>query len=141
MRFFICAFLMLVLVSFTQNDHNCSLTVKVSNFRSIKGVLEIGLYRVPSSFPKVGQTYRMVRVKVESSDVTYTFTNLAADNYAVCVYHDENSNKVCDKNVIGIPTEGYGFSNNIRPRWSAPDFDECATHLVSQKTFRIQLIN
>jgi uncharacterized protein (DUF2141 family) len=141
MRSFIISFLLFVLASFIPNDQHCSLTIKVTNFRSVKGVLEIGLYRDPSSFPKVGQTHRMVRVKVESSEETYTFTNLSSDKYAVCVYHDENSNKVCDKNVIGIPTEGFGFSNNIRPRWSAPDFDECAIHLINQKTFRIQLIN
>ena len=32
--------------------------------------------------------------------------------YAVKLYHDENQNKKLDKNFFGIPTEGYGFSND-----------------------------
>lgn len=47
--------------------------------------------------------------------------------YAVTVYHDENGNKKFDKNFLGIPKEGYGFSNNPgfplrRPRHSELSF-------------------
>ena len=43
-----------------------------------------------------------------------------AGSYAVVVYHDANSNGVLDQGLFGIPTEGYGFSNNVRPRFHAP---------------------
>ena len=113
----------------------------MNNFKTSKGVLEIGLYREPSKFPKVGQTYRMVRVKIEKNEANYTFVNLESDDYAVCVYHDANTNKICDRNILGIPTESYAFSNNIKPRLSAPDFEECSASLNADKTFRIQLIH
>jgi len=35
-----------------------------------------------------------------------------------------NNNGKCDKNMIGYPTEGFGFSQNYKPRLSAPSFDQ-----------------
>ncbi len=40
-------------------------------------------------------------------------------------FHDENSNSLLDKkNLFGIPKEGYGFSNNIRPKFRGANFEE-----------------
>ena len=40
------------------------------------------------------------------------FTDLTPGKYAVRLMHDENDNGKLDSNVVGMPTEGYGFSNN-----------------------------
>ena len=47
--------------------------------------------------------------------------------WAVQAYHDENANEQVDRNLLGIPTEGLGFSNDARfrfgpPRWSDAQF-------------------
>ena len=34
---------------------------------------------------------------------------------------DENNNGVLDKNILGFPTEVYGFSRNVREFYNAPD--------------------
>ena len=44
--------------------------------------------------------------------------------YAVGVLHDENRNGRIDTGLFGIPTEGYGVSNNPRPRRRAARFGE-----------------
>ena len=116
------------------------LTVKLTNIQSQNGVIEIGLYKDPERFPKVGQTHGMVRVKPNGHELIYHFVNLEAGPYAVCIYHDENNNKVCDKNLIGIPTEAYAFSNNFRPKWSAPVFDDCSTMVDKDKTISIKMV-
>ena len=46
--------------------------------------------------------------------------------YAVAIYHDENGNKKFDKNFFGLPTEGFGFSNNPGILFGPPDHDEAA---------------
>ena len=43
-------------------------------------------------------------------------------------YHDENSNGKLDADETGLPTEGYGVSNNARevlspPQWSKASFE------------------
>ncbi|RXR06204.1 DUF2141 domain-containing protein [Pseudoxanthomonas composti] len=61
------------------------------------------------------------------------FRDLPAGRYAVQVMHDENGNGRLDTNIIGMPTEGYGFSNNPRVM-RKPTFDEAAFELPEQGT-------
>jgi len=42
------------------------------------------------------------------------------------VFHDENNNALLDKNFFGIPTENYGFSQNVRGTLGAPEFEAAA---------------
>jgi len=126
-------------LSFGQKNHH-TLSVKITGIQNQHGVIEIALYKDPEKFAKVGQTYRIVRLKPEGTTLLHDFDNLEPGTYAVCLFHDENNNKVCDKNFFGIPTEAYAFSNNIRPRFSVPSFEECATHLDKNKTFVIKMV-
>ena len=127
-----------IVSSFAQKQY--SLTVKVTGIENYNGEIELALYKDPKKFAKVGQTYRLVRIKPDNSTLTYEFKNLDQGKYAICLFHDENNNKVCDKNFLGIPTEAYAFSNNIRPRLSVPTFEECSTYLDKNKTFSIKIV-
>lgn len=53
-----------------------------------------------------------------------TFSGLEKGKYAAQLYHDENSNSKMDFNKLGIPKEGYGFSNDARGFMSAPAFEK-----------------
>ena len=44
--------------------------------------------------------------------MTLSMPELTAGEYAIMVHHDRNGNDVFDTNVVGIPIEGWGFSNN-----------------------------
>jgi uncharacterized protein (DUF2141 family) len=48
---------------------------------------------------------------------------------AVIAFHDENDNGLLDANALGVPTEGYGFSNNAQGFLSAPSFAAAAVTL------------
>ena len=53
---------------------------------------------------------------------TWAIENLAFGKYAISAYHDVNSNAELDTGLFGIPTEDYGFSNNARAGFGAPDY-------------------
>ena len=55
------------------------------------------------------------------------------------MYHDENKDGKINKNLILIPQEGYGFSNNIKPRFKAPSFKHAAFVLSNDTTIQIKL--
>ncbi|MFZ4543125.1 MAG: DUF2141 domain-containing protein [Saprospiraceae bacterium] len=57
--------------------------------------------------------------------------DLPEGEYAIAVYQDGNRNQQLDTNMFGVPTEAYGFSNNIRPKFRAPSFDEAKFTLNS----------
>jgi len=50
--------------------------------------------------------------------------NLKPGKYAVRYFHDENLNGKMDTNFMGIPTEGYGFSNNAVGKFGPPAFEK-----------------
>ena len=53
-----------------------------------------------------------------------SFENLSAGRYAVRYYHDENVNGKMETNIVGKPTEGYGFSNNVIGKFGPPPFEK-----------------
>jgi uncharacterized protein (DUF2141 family) len=65
---------------------------------------------------------RMVEVTA-TGDVSVRFDDLKPGSYAIMIMHDENNNGKLDSNILGIPKEGYGFSNNPRVM-RQPTFEE-----------------
>ena len=62
-----------------------------------------------------------------------TNVKLPLGEYAITLFVDFNGNKKIDKNILGIPKEPYGFSNNVIGNMSAPTFDQ-AKFLISGPT-------
>lgn len=103
-------------------QHNFS--VEVTGVEPGKGCVFLGLYDKEKGFLDSESQIAVAKVKAVENKVVYTFKNLPDGDYAVAVYQDVNSNGKCDKNMIGYPTEGFGFSKNYKPKFSAPSFDE-----------------
>jgi len=116
------------------------LTVKVTGIIGKKGIIEFGLFDNPDKYASVGGTCRKIRIQNTGNEVSATFQDLPEKKYGVCIYHDENSNDKCDKNFFGIPTEGYGFSNNKKPLFTIPSFDDCAIKVNSDRLISIKIL-
>jgi uncharacterized protein (DUF2141 family) len=101
-----------------------TLTVKVTGLRSRKGQLIFGVFKTAEGFPT--EESRSVNWQVKDADAdTVTFTaSLPPGVYGASVLHDENRNGKMDKNLAGIPLEGYGVTNNPRPALRAATFKE-----------------
>ncbi|KQX86715.1 DUF2141 domain-containing protein [Variovorax sp. Root473] len=56
----------------------------------------------------------------------FVFTDLAPGRYALRVFADENGNGKLDTNLMGMPIERYGFSNDAKGNRGAPDFEAAA---------------
>ena len=117
-----------------------TLTVEVTNIKNKKGKVQIGLYNSYKKFPKVGKTLRMKRIKPTGKTLKYKFTGLSPGKYAIAIYHDENGDNKCNKNMIGVPTEAYAFSRNFRPKFSAPKFSDCSISLKKARLISIKLV-
>jgi uncharacterized protein (DUF2141 family) len=97
-----------------------TLAVTIKDIKNINGDILIGLYDSTSHFPRKVDTGKVV--KVTDKEMKITFAGLRPGNYAVSVLHDENQNKDLDTNKLGIPKEGYGFSNNVTGIIGPPSF-------------------
>jgi uncharacterized protein (DUF2141 family) len=98
------------------------LTVTVENIRSAQGVIRLSLYASPAEWPDNSSKDHDFALKAERGRVVFRLDVLPG-TYAVNGFHDENGNGKFDTNFLGIPEEGYFFSNNVRPFLSAPSFD------------------
>ena len=58
--------------------------------------------------------------------MTVIVPDLPPGRYAVAAYVDDNRNGMQDKNLLGVPKEKYGFSNDVRGTFGPPDFAEAA---------------
>lgn len=101
-----------------------TITIKVTDLRNHEGHLIFGIFRTADGFPT--QSTKSVDWQVKDIDAdTVIFTaSLPPGKYGASVLHDENGNGQMDKNAIGVPQEGYGVTNNPKPRFRAARFDE-----------------
>jgi uncharacterized protein (DUF2141 family) len=101
--------------------------VVVKGMRNNKGRLGCTLFKGPDGFPrdKKKQFAGMWAPKQHHEGVCL-FTGAPAGEYAVAVLDDTNENGKMDFNMIGLPTKGYGFSNDAKATLSAPSFTAAA---------------
>ncbi len=107
-------------------DATATIVLEVSTFRNRTGMLGCQLYNTSVGFPDKWPTQPSLqkRVPVTGATTSCTFTQMPGGTYAAAVIHDENSNNKLDTNFIGVPTEGYGISNNHTHALSRPSWDE-----------------
>jgi len=93
----------------------------------------VALHNKAEGFPKNGELYLGKKGEVNyEGTATVVFENLPSGVYAIAAFLDENGNGKLDTNFFGIPTEKYGFSNNVRPMMRAASFKE-ASFTVTNK--------
>ena len=108
------------------------LTVNVDEIRNAQGRVYVTLFNGASTWLDDKHSTQDDSLPAHPGRVSVTFHNVAPGRYAAVVFHDENGNTVMDYDLIGLPTEGFAFSNQARPFLSAPSFDRCAFEMGSQ---------
>lgn len=69
-------------------------------------------------------------VRIKNNQAQCNFEGIPPGTYAIAVAHDENMNGKLDTNALGIPTEGYGFSNDAVGWLGAPPFSAASFSYV-----------
>jgi uncharacterized protein (DUF2141 family) len=109
------------------------LTLTVSGVQNANGTVAAGVFNSASNFPRAGQAFASFRMKAAKGDVSFTVHNLPPGKYAAVAFHDENDNGTLDVDPLGVPTEGYGVSNDARnadgpPVYAKAAFDVAEPH-------------
>lgn len=107
-----------------------TLEIKAEGLVPGKGTVRIGLYNSAAAFKdEANPNHAQVVTVGKSSTQIVKFEGLPEGRYLVAAYQDVNDNKKIDKNLLGIPTEAYAFSNDVFPKWRSPSYDEAAIRL------------
>ena len=100
------------------------LTVGVSNIRAAKGEVAITIY--PDDAKRfLAPKGKLLRQRVPArTPITSTCFYLPGPGfYAIAVYHDANADQDFNRSIVGMPTEGYGFSNDAPTKVGLPGFN------------------
>lgn len=139
-------FLILIFLSFfTVNDiySQGKVEVIVENFKYDDGNLLITIYRDAKGFPdnpKDRDVAIIDKVEMVDGKIHWTSPELPYGVYAISLLDDKNKNFEMDYSW-GFPQEGFGFSNNAKPRlWKPPTFDDAKFVLNKPvKTLNVRL--
>jgi uncharacterized protein (DUF2141 family) len=101
------------------------LRLTVTGLRSPTGMVRCGLFDNARDFPR-GREIADSVVPIAAGRAVCIFRGLPPGSYAIAFIHDENGNGRMDFNLIGIPVEGFGFSNDASAVLGPPRFTEAA---------------
>lgn len=124
-RIFFLSLLVIILSSFSQEKK--LLKVTITGLKDVSSTIMVGVYRKQDGFPGSNdkKPFRGYNVKPEGTVAKVSITDLEYGEYAVAVYQDTNSDSKLNTGMFGIPKEPYAFSNNFKPKLSAPKYDDC----------------
>ncbi|MDR6841777.1 DUF2141 domain-containing protein [Pseudoxanthomonas sacheonensis] len=107
------------------------LTVKLHGVRAQTGLIKAAVVDSQEAWNGKAAPVQADGVPAQADEASFTFKDLKPGSYAVMITHDENGNGKLDTNVLGMPLEGYGFSNNPqvmrKPTWDEARFEITAT--------------
>jgi len=126
--------LLLFLVLFTVRTfgQKSTLTVAVNDLRNSDGFVLIQLV------DKDELPIQQKKVTIIDGQIEIRFTNVPAGKYAISYFHDENKNSELDTGTMGIPKEGYGFSNDARGFMGPPGLKDQIFDLSSDTSMTLK---
>lgn len=115
--------------SASEGPASVALSVRLTDLRNTRGRVAVALFDSSERFPDQKGALRGKIAKIEGSRAYVRFEGLKPGTYAVAVLHDENSNDKMDFNLVGMPLEGFGFSNDATVWFGPPSYDSAAFRL------------
>jgi uncharacterized protein (DUF2141 family) len=98
--------------------------LSVVGFESDEGKAMIALINSEESYSETGVNFKSIALDIEDQKTEWNIDELPFGEYAIKLYHDENGNKKMDRNILGIPSEDYGFSNNATGSFGPAKYED-----------------
>jgi uncharacterized protein (DUF2141 family) len=118
-----------------QAGYISNLVVKFNSLKNTKGRVCLTVFSGPKGFPAggTGSSLKSSRC-IDAKNGSVTFTNLPLGNYAIAAIHDSNNDGKLNTNPLGVPSEGFGFSNNPPIRFGPASFADSQVFVSGTKT-------
>ena len=119
----------------TELRGDISLEMEINNLESNKGPIYIRILDENEN-PVIVGTSPVINYSSEIS-----FDSIFPGKYAIQFFHDENENQKMDFNLIGIPKEKFGSSNDVKPILGPPKFEKMLFEIYQDKKIVMQPVN
>jgi len=101
------------------------LSIDVSGIPEAVGNIRVSLFTRDNWLDDGRQTATLV-LPASGANMTMRFPDLPPGTYAIALIHDADGDGDMTYSLLGLPSEGFGFSNNVMPVLSAPSFESAA---------------
>lgn len=106
-------------------DNKGKIKIIIAGIKNTNGQILISLHNKNEGFPGTKEHSLLNRaLEIKGDTVECEFAKLPYGDYAVAIFHDENSDFKMDTNMFGMPKEGIGISNDAYKMMGPPDYDE-----------------
>ena len=119
----------------TELRGDISLEMEINNLESNKGPIYIRILDENEN-PVIVGTSPVINYSSEIS-----FDSIFPGKYAIQFFHDENENQKMDFNLIGIPKEKFGSSNDVKPILGPPKFEKMLFEIYEDKKIVMKPVN
>ena len=119
----------------TEIRGDISLEMEINNLESNKGPIYIRILDENEN-PVIVGTSPVINYSAEIS-----FDSIFPGKYAIQFFHDENKNQKMDFNLIGIPKEKFGSSNDVKPILGPPKFEKMLFEIYQDKKIVMKPVN
>lgn len=99
------------------------IVVEIEGLRSSRGEVRGALFRSRDGWTEEGRQIATCTASIDGRRAACVLDDVAPGEYAFAFLHDEDDDGQLDRDWIGIPQEGFGFSNDAAPVLGPPSFD------------------
>jgi len=122
----------------SQSPPDGALEIEFTGVHNNKGQIAVGLNTSPEGWPREPEIeLAWPKQDLQDGTLVVRIDRLAYGSYAISVLDDVDLDDEM-KMFMGLPREGFGFSNNPPHKLSVPDFEECAV-IIDQPVTRITI--
>lgn len=107
------------------------LVIEINDVKSSDGTVMVALFDAQNFLKR---PVRATGARAQPGTTRVVLADVPEGEYALAIYHDANENGKMDKNLIGIPTEDYAFSNNALGKMGPPSFDSARFAVTAAST-------
>lgn len=119
-------------------DLGLAIAVEVVDLRSDRGEVLAGLYASADGWTSEGREIASCHTRIRHHRARCVFEGVAPGTYAVALLHDEDDDGHMGRDALGIPQEGYGFSNDAAIGLGPPAYgDALFTHRSENTRLRV----
>ncbi len=105
---------------------DAEIVATVSQLRSTSGLVRIALYADRDAWLSHDDTLASCVALARGAEASCSLGIVPAGTYAIALLHDEDGDGDMDRDFIGLPQEGYGFSSGASPGLGPPSFEDAS---------------